>query len=245
LQETSPETPDNDCNSPPTGPGPAGTCPAGTLRVCIDQCMPVVGLRGACTNDLCSGQGNVCDVNLTCQPGSAGSSSGTCVAAAPIDENCSLSLSAEANLCPAGTYCRDLKTCASQGGLNLPEAQPQCSHFVVEGSTCDGDFVDATNANAGTICDACEPGTTCAPLIGTQLKTCQRTCEPSDPDDPLSAPSCPCSGALCLIPNPPTYPYAAHCIACFPDNNTQCGGDTPCCDGLRRRRGQRLRDRHI
>ena len=215
-----PAAPDNDCTRLATGPGPTGSvCPTGTLRVCVDKCLPVVGLRGVCTNDLCSGTGSVCDVGLTCVAGGPPLAN-RCVVAAPVGAACSLARTAVENRCPAGTYCRDVATCAGNAGLSLPGAQPACSHFVTEGSRCDGDFAAAegaaaTSLSGGPICDACEPGTTCAPLAGTGVNTCQRACDPANPGN-----SCPCTGVSLLRAATASSP--AHCAQCL-DDNVACG----------------------
>jgi hypothetical protein len=222
LQQTFPQTPDNDCTSG-VGAPTNGVCPSGTLRVCIDRCVPVVGAGQPCTNDLCNATGNVCDVGLTCLGKVA--KDNRCVKAVDVGAACSLSKTAFQNLCPAGTYCRDHATCASRAGLSLPNAQPGCAHFVSEGSRCDGDFETAENGAVPTaICDACEPGTTCAPLAGTQVSTCQRACNPATPGS-----SCPCATQACQAASGSAN---AHCVACLNNNEGSCAAGQPCCDSM-------------
>src|SRR5262245_57838774 len=139
-----------------------GACRSGEVRVCINQCKPIVTQEGApCVVDPCmpSGGVGVCDVRFDCAPDSSRPGFGTCQPATAI--LCDPNLPREgANRCASGLLCIPL----SCPGSPRIRGEGVCRARVSAGSPCD------------ERCGPCEAGTACGPSLSGSGRACRRLC---------------------------------------------------------------------
>lgn len=189
------------------------------IRVCVNHCKKVVGVGADCSNDLCADGGAVCDAHLACLPSGAGFK---CAAAST--GTCDPAQSAVANGCQAGTFCKRIGQGACPG-LDSDPPVTLCAGWVAEGATCDSTY-SSSEALDGH-CWPCEPGTVCVKPSGASTGTCQRACDPANPQA-----SCPCEGFRCIMATAST-PAGSYCDQCAASQNACAvmgGGTAPCCD---------------